>query len=103
MQRARLTAAFMLTWWAPASSLILPARCQPASGRRSRPGTVILEEAAEEKHIVLVGGGHAHVQVIRALNAAARPRGVRVSLIEPQLSASYSGMVPGCVSGLQRL
>ena len=59
MQRARLTAAFMLTWWAPASSLILPARCQPASGRRSRPGTVILEEAAEEKHIVLVGGGHA--------------------------------------------
>ena len=42
------------------------------------------------------------MQVIRALNAAARPRGVRVSLIEPQLSASYSGMVPGCVSGLYK-
>ena len=101
MQRGCLAVAFLLTW-APASSLItqIPARYQPASGRRSRSGTVVSEEAAEEKHIVLVGGGHAHVQVIRALNAAARPRSVRVSLIEPQLSASYSGMVPGCVAGL---
>ena len=33
---------------------------------------------------MLVGGGHAHVQVIRALNAAARPPNVRVSLIDPQ-------------------
>ena len=40
------------------------------------------------------------MQVIKALNAAARPRNVRVSLIEPQLEACYSGMVPGCVAGL---
>ena len=49
---------------------------------------------------MLVGGGHAHVQVIKALNGAARPHNVRVSLIEPNPNASYSGMVPGCVAGL---
>ena len=52
-----------------------------AGKRRSAP--VVAAEAADERHIVLVGGGHAHVQVIKALNAAAR-----VSLIEPQLAAS---------------
>ena len=56
--------------------------------------------AAPVRAGLLVGGGHAHVQVIKALNAAARPPHVRVSLIEPQLAASYSGMVPGCVAGL---
>ena len=69
------------------------------AGKR-RSGPVVAAEAADERHIVLVGGGHAHVQVIKALNAAARPPHVRVSLIEPQLAASYSGMVPGCVAGL---
>ena len=96
-QRGCLALAFLLTW-APASSLIWSRL--PASGRRSRCGAIVSEEAAQEKHIVLVGGGHAHVQVIKALNAAARPGNVRVSLIEPQLAASYSGMVPGCVAGL---
>ena len=50
--------------------------------------------------IVLVGGGHAHVQVIKALNLHARPLHTDVVLIDPQREASYSGMVPGCVSGL---
>ena len=27
----------------------------------------------KEQHLILVGGGHAHVQVIKALNAQARP------------------------------
>ena len=53
-----------------------------------------------QKHIVLVGGGHAHVQVIKALNYAALPEGVRVTLIDPLESASYSGMVPGAVGQL---
>ena len=55
-----------------------------------------------EQRIVLVGGGHAHVQVIKALNRASRPSRVHVTLIDVQKSASYSGMVPGCVSNLYK-
>ena len=43
------------------------------------------------KRIVLIGGGHAHVQVIKALNANSRPLNVHVTLIDLQTSASYSG------------
>ena len=52
------------------------------------------------QRLVLVGGGHGHVQVIKALNRLSRPASVHVTLIDPQESASYSGMVPGCVSKL---
>jgi len=51
-----------------------------------------------QRNIVLVGGGHAHAQVIKALNHAALPPGMCVTLIDPLESASYSGMVPGAVS-----
>ncbi|GKY97460.1 hypothetical protein MPSEU_000704400 [Mayamaea pseudoterrestris] len=51
------------------------------------------------KHIVLVGGGHAHVQVIKALHQRARGENVRITLIDPLESACYSGMVPGCIVG----
>ncbi|KAK1744878.1 pyridine nucleotide-disulfide oxidoreductase family protein [Skeletonema marinoi] len=55
------------------------------------------------KKIVLIGGGHAHVQVIKALNVNTRPSNVEVTLIDLQSAASYSGMVPGCVSKLYTL
>jgi len=55
------------------------------------------------KKIVLIGGGHAHVQVIKALNVATRPSNIEVTLIDMQSTASYSGMVPGCVSKLYNL
>ena len=50
--------------------------------------------------IVLVGGGHAHLQVIKALNKRALPSNIHVTLIDPSPLPSYSGMVPGCVSSL---
>ena len=56
--------------------------------------------ASAVRRLVLVGGGHGHVQVIKALNRSARPRNLRVTLIDLHESASYSGMVPGCVSRL---
>mmetsp|Transcript_7244 Transcript_7244/g.20531 ORF Transcript_7244/g.20531 Transcript_7244/m.20531 type:complete len:349 (-) Transcript_7244:1715-2761(-) len=49
--------------------------------------------------VLLVGGGHAHVQTIRSLHWKIRPRRMRVILVDPQDEASYSGMVPGCVGG----
>ncbi len=56
------------------------------------------EAAPLETDIVLVGAGHAHVQVIRAfgMNPVA---GVRITVIVDRLDAPYSGMLPGCIAG----
>jgi selenide,water dikinase len=51
--------------------------------------------------LVLVGGGHAHVQVLRALAMRPLP-GARVTVVLDRPVAVYSGMVPGCVAGAYR-
>ena len=56
-----------------------------------------------QKRIVLIGGGHAHVQVIKALNSHSRGKNIHVTLIDLQSEAAYSGMVPGCVAKLYKL
>jgi len=50
------------------------------------------------KRLVLVGGGHAHLSVLRAL-AKTRPAGLDVVLITPSKYQNYSGMLPGWVAG----
>lgn len=49
-------------------------------------------------HILLVGGGHAHVEVVRRLGAAP-PAGARLTLMSREAVALYSGMLPGHVAG----
>jgi pyridine nucleotide-disulfide oxidoreductase family protein len=50
------------------------------------------------KRLVLVGGGHAHIEVLRDL--AVRPlAGVEVTLVTPSQRMLYTGMVPGVVAG----
>ena len=48
--------------------------------------------------IVLVGGGHAHVQVLRAFALRPEP-GVRLTLISRELATLYSAMLPGVIAG----
>ncbi|MDP2312886.1 MAG: selenide, water dikinase SelD [Pseudomonadota bacterium] len=53
------------------------------------------------RELVLVGGGHAHVQVLRRF-VMAPPSGVRVTVVLDRPVAMYSGMVPGVVAGQYR-
>ena len=53
------------------------------------------------RDLVLVGGGHAHVQVLVRLAMEPAP-GVRVTLVVDRIDAVYSGMVPGFVAGQYR-
>jgi selenide, water dikinase len=48
--------------------------------------------------VVLVGGGHTHIQVLKSW-AMAPPPGARLTLVVDRPIAIYSGMVPGLVAG----
>lgn len=50
------------------------------------------------RRLVLVGGGHAHVEVVRRA-AHARWSGAELVLISPDDMATYSGMLPGVIGG----
>ena len=53
------------------------------------------------RHLVLVGGGHAQVSVLRSL--AMRPvPGLRITLVTRDTLTPYSGMLPGYLEGLYR-
>ena len=50
------------------------------------------------KRLVLLGGGHAHVHVLKAIGDALDPT-VGVTLVTPVERQVYSGMLPGYVAG----
>jgi selenide, water dikinase len=50
------------------------------------------------KRLVLVGGGHAHVEVLRRFGRAPLP-GLELALVSPHRLTPYSGMLPGLFAG----
>lgn len=54
------------------------------------------------KRLILAGGGHAHLHVLKLLEKASWP-GVEVVLVSPHDRQVYSGMLPGWIAGHYRL
>ena len=50
------------------------------------------------KRLLLVGGGHAHIEVLRDIAQRPLP-GVEVTLVTPSQRMIYTGMVPGVIAG----
>ncbi|TMH57431.1 MAG: hypothetical protein E6H62_03135, partial [Betaproteobacteria bacterium] len=53
------------------------------------------------KHLLLVGGGHSHLAVLKSFGDTPAA-GARLALLSPSRHAFYSGMVPGVVAGHYR-
>lgn len=58
----------------------------------------MLARQPAKQDLVLVGGGHSHVLVLRQL-AMAPPPDLRITLISPAVFTPYSGMLPGLLAG----
>ena len=54
---------------------------------------------ADETRLALVGGGHAHIEVIRRFREQPLP-GVRLQVFDTTPQAIYSGMLPGFIAGM---
>jgi len=50
------------------------------------------------RRLLLIGAGHAHLSVLRALRAEP-PAGVEITLVTPWPRQVYSGMLPGWIAG----
>jgi pyridine nucleotide-disulfide oxidoreductase family protein len=52
------------------------------------------------KQLVIVGGGHSHIEVLRRF--AENPPDVKLTVVSPESNLVYTGMLPGVVAGIYR-
>lgn len=50
------------------------------------------------RHLLLLGAGHAHVEVLRRFGRTPQP-GTRITLLTSRPETPYSGMIPGLIAG----
>ncbi|MDA8911756.1 selenide, water dikinase SelD [Pseudomonadales bacterium] len=58
----------------------------------------VISSAVKLRHLVLLGGGHAHIGVLRMLGMHPEPD-LKVTLVSPSRETPYSGLLPGVVGG----
>ena len=59
------------------------------------------QRQSDLQHLVLLGGGHAQVSVLKDLAMHPLP-GLRITLISRDILTPYSGMLPGYIEGCYR-
>lgn len=77
---------------------------RPARGRAGTTDSAAMIPARPDSSahaLVLIGGGHSHVEVLRRF-AASPPSAARLTLVSPGRYTPYSGMLPGLIAGIYR-
>lgn len=64
---------------------------------------LLVSHSSADKHLVLIGGGHAHVGLLKSFRENGLPLGFQVTLIGDQAQTPYSGMLPAALSGYYQI
>ena len=59
---------------------------------------ILINKAPSSHDLVLIGGGHAQISVLKKFGMRPIP-GLKITLINKNLTSSYSGMLPGYIAG----